>query len=104
MRSTRSDSGSIIVSILVIMIFLTITILSLAVISQTNISRANQRILLLQAQYAAESGADVVVAYLNSSTEAYADSGVEKKLFKDAFATNYRATYQATVTNTASPN
>ena len=60
----RNESGSILVSILVIMIFLTITVLSLAVVSQTNITRATQRIFLLQAQYAAESGADAVVAYL----------------------------------------
>ena len=104
MRNPRSESGSIIVSILVIMIFLTITILSLGVISQTNISRANQRILLLQAQYAAESGADVVVAYLNSSTGTYPNSGTEKPLFKDSFTETHRATYTATVTDTASPN
>lgn len=91
----RQESGSILVSILVIMIFLTMTVMSLAVVSQTNLTRAAQRIYLLQAQYAAESGADVVVAYLNSSAGSYADSGTEKELF--TYASNYRATYQATI-------
>ena len=101
MRNIRDNqSGSILVSILIIMIFLTMTVMSLAVISQTNITRANQRIFLLQAQYAAESGADVVVAYLNSSAGAYADSGVEKQLTPTS-TTTYRATYQSTVTDTA---
>ena len=104
MRNIRDNqSGSILVSILIIMIFLTMTVMSLAVISQTNITRANQRIFLLQAQYAAESGADVVVAYLNSSAGAYADSGVEKQLTPTS-TTTYRATYQSTVTDTADPN
>ena len=71
MRNTSEQSGSIIVSIMVIMIFLTMTVLSLSVVSQTNITRAAQRIFLLQAQYAAESGADAAVAYLNSSTGTY---------------------------------
>ena len=93
----RQESGSILVSILVIMIFLTMTVMSLAVVSQTNITRATQRIYLLQAQYAAESGADAVVAYLNSSSGSYADSGTEKLLY--TYAPNYRATYQATVTD-----
>lgn len=97
MRNLRQESGSILVSILVIMIFLTMTVLSLAVVSQTNLTRAAQRIYLLQAQYAAESGADVVVAYLNSSAGSYAASGTEKELF--TYAPNYRATYQATVVN-----
>lgn len=97
MRNQRTQSGSVIVSIMVIMIFLTMTILSLGVISQGNISRANQRIFLLQAQYAAESGTDAVVAYLNSSSGTYANSGTEKQLF--TYAPYYRATYQATVSN-----
>lgn len=99
MHNPRHQQGSILVSILVIMIFLSMTILSLGVISQGNISRANQRIYLLQAQYAAESGADAVVAYLNSSAGTYAASGTEKTLF--TYAPYYRATYQATLTNHA---
>ena len=102
MRNTSEQSGSIIVSIMVIMIFLTMTVLSLSVVSQTNITRAAQRIFLLQAQYAAESGADAAVAYLNSSTGTYPESGTEKLLFTDS--PTYRATYQATISDTADPN
>lgn len=104
MRNIDRQSGSIIVSIMVMMIFLTMTVMSLAVVSQTNMTRANQRIYLLQAQYAAESGADVVVAYMNSSTGVYADSGVEKELLPDGFSPTHRATYEATVTDTATAN
>lgn len=104
MHNDTRQSGSIIVSILVIMIFLTITILSLGVISQANLSRASQRIFLLQAQYAAESGADAAVAYMNAPAGTYADSGVEKPLYKSDFVNTHRATYQATVTDTASSN
>lgn len=104
MRNIQHQSGSVIVSILVMMLFLTMTVMSLAVVSQTNMTRANQRIYLLQSQYAAESGADIVVAYLNSSTGTYADSGVEKNLLPTGFAPTHRATYQATVTDTANAN
>lgn len=97
MRSRSDQSGSIIVSILVIMIFLTMTIMSLGVISGSNISRATQRIYLLQAQYAAESGADAVVAYLNSTSGSYPNSGTEKLLF--TYAPTYRATYKATISD-----
>ena len=79
------------------MIFLTMTIMSLAVVSQTNITRATQRIYLLQAQYAAESGADTVVAYLNSSSGSYPYDGTQRDLY--TYASKYKATYQATVTN-----
>ena len=95
MLNNTSERGSIIVSILVIVLFLAMTVMSLAVVSQTNIDRAYQRIYSLQAQYAAESGADAVVAYLNSSAGDYADSGIEKNLF--AYDSKYRATFQATL-------
>lgn len=93
MRSSHQD-GSVLVSLLVIMIFLSMTILSLGVISQSNITRATQRIYLLQAQYAAESGADAVVAYLNT-TGSYPFSGQKKKLFE--YAPTYWAEYEATI-------
>jgi hypothetical protein len=90
------------VSIMIIMIFLTMTVMSLAVISQSNITRGHQRIYQLQAQYAAESGADAVVAYLNSTAGAYPTSGTETDLF--TFGTTYRATYTPTVTNHPTDN
>jgi hypothetical protein len=102
MRKTSTESGSIIVSIMIIMIFLTMTVMSLAVISQSNITRGHQRIYQLQAQYAAESGADAVVAYLNSTAGAYPTSGVETELF--TYGQTYRATYTPTVTNHPTDN
>jgi hypothetical protein len=96
MRKNTHQSGSILVSLLVIMIFLTITVLSLSVVSQTNITRAVGRIYLLQAQYAAESGADTAVAYLNAGGT-FPNSGTEKPLF--ANGSQYRATYQTTLSD-----
>jgi hypothetical protein len=93
MRNNQQD-GSVLVSLLIIMIFLSMTILSLGVISQSNISRATQRIYLLQAQYAAESGADAVVAYLNT-TGSYPYSGQKKKLFE--YSPTYWAEYEAAI-------
>ena len=88
-KPQTSESGSIIVSILVIMIFLTITILSLGVMSEQNRQRSAQRIYLLQAQYAAESGADIALSYTNSGGTI--PTG-ERPLL--SYAPYYRATYE----------
>lgn len=66
----QNQDGSILVTILTIMIFLSITIMSLAVLVSSNVTRARSRVLLLQAQYSAESGADAAIAYLNSDPSA----------------------------------
>lgn len=96
MHNTSYQRGSIIVSLLVIMIFLTITVLSLGAISQTNIQRSVNRILLLQAQYAAESGADIALSYLNEAQPA--PTG-QKMLM--SHAPYYSATYEVAVSDIA---
>jgi hypothetical protein len=80
MRSNRQHSikerGSIVVSILIITTFLFTTVSSLIVLANSNLSRAKGRIQLLEAQYAAESGADAAIANLNADTTAsYAGTG-----------------------------
>lgn len=96
----KSKSGSVIVSILAVSIFLTITIYSLIVLANTNLVRAKDRILLLQAQYAAESGADAAIALLNNSNPAYAGTGgTEVQVMTSA---KYRATYDIAVIEGAS--
>lgn len=99
MRNQKDQKGSILVSILVIMLFLSITVMSLSVVSQTNITRSLQRIYLLQAQYAAESGADAVVAYLNSSSGSFPYSSQEKELYTNG--ARYRATFTSTISDVA---
>ncbi len=84
----NQQDGSVIVSILVIMIFLTSLIFSSIILANANLRRAKSRILLLETQYAAESGADSVIATLNNS--ANPTTGVETTVLSQ---TNYKATF-----------
>lgn len=95
--ATKSDlkqTGSILVSILIITTFLTTFIFSMMVLANSNLVRARNRILLLQAQYAAESGADTAVANLNAGNESYSGTGGEVTILT---ANTYRSTYTVTV-------
>lgn len=94
-RLSRNNQGSIIVSILVVTLFLSTFIFSLMVLAGANVSRARSRILLLQSQYASESGADVAIAQLNSGNTSYTGTSGEVQLLSNA---QYRATFQVTVT------
>jgi hypothetical protein len=95
-KPTRSnEQGSIIVSILMVMLFLTTIIYSLIVLANVNLTRARGRILLLQAQYAAESGADAAIAILNNTNTSYTGTGgSETTVVTNA---QYKATYNTTV-------
>lgn len=100
MKSLKHESGgSILVSIIIITIFIGSVIFSLLVLANSNLFRARSRIFLLQAQYAAESGADSVVAQLNSGNDTYTGQGTELTVMTNA---QYRATYTTTVAAGAS--
>ena len=91
----QKQSGSILVTILTMMIFLSLTIMSLAVLVNSNVTRSRGRIMLLQAQYAAESGADTAIAYLNSDpTASYAGTNADVTVIT---APTYKATFAVTV-------
>ncbi|MGH7240901.1 MAG: hypothetical protein ACREGB_01235, partial [Candidatus Saccharimonadales bacterium] len=91
-----NQQGSILVTILTMMIFLSLTIMALAVLVNSNVSRSRGRVLLLQAQYAAESGADTAIAYLNSDPSAsYTGTASDITLIT---ATTYKATFSVSVT------
>jgi hypothetical protein len=90
----KEQRGSIIVSILIITLFLTTFIFSLIVLANANLVRARGRVLLLQAQYAAESGADMAIATLNSGNEAYTGTGSDITLLT---ASSYRSTFTVSV-------
>ena len=94
-RPSSNQNGMVIVSILVITVFLTTLIYSLIVLANVNLTRARGRILLLQAQYAAESGADAAIAVFNSGNDTYTGSGGEVQVLNNA---QYKATYSTTVT------
>lgn len=98
-----SQGGSIIISILIVSAFLTSVVLSLIVLANSNLSRAKGRIYLLQAQYAAESGADATIGMLNADSAASytGTAGAEVKILDNA---QYRSTYSTTVTAGATSN
>jgi len=94
--ASKSHRGSIVVSILVVMIFLSIIVSALIVVSNANLSRAKGRVLLLQAQYSAESGVDAAIATLNSDPNStYSGTGAsETTVLNNSL---YKATYSTTV-------
>lgn len=86
----------VLVSILMISVFLSILAFAIINYSTINLSRARSRILLLQAQYASESGADAAVAILNSGNIGYTGTGGDVEILNNA--PNYRAAYSVEVT------
>jgi len=92
----KRQSGMVIVSILVITLFLTALIYSLIVLANVNLTRARGRILLLEAQYAAESGADAAIATLNGGNDSYTGSASEVQVVSNS---QYKATYTISVAN-----
>jgi hypothetical protein len=76
------------------MIFFSMMLLGLVMLAQANLHRARGRIMLLQAQYAAESGADAAIAYLNSGNTSYTGTSSDVQVLN---AGKYKATYAVTV-------
>lgn len=89
-----AENGAIVVTILMLMIFFTSMLLGLVLVAESNLSRARGRIMLLQAQYAAESGADAAIATLNSGNTTYTGTVSDTTLLSGG---RYRATYAVTV-------
>jgi hypothetical protein len=98
MRNQRRETGAIVVTILMLMIFFTTMLLGLVTVAEANLSRARGRIMLLQAQYAAESGADAAIATLNSGTTTYTGTVSDTSVLSTG---GYKATYAVTVANGA---
>jgi hypothetical protein len=92
----KQQSGSIIVSILIVLIFLTTILFGLVSLANANLSRARGRIALLQAQYSAESGADSAIAILNSGNTTYTGTASDVQVLSSA---QYKATYAVSVVN-----
>lgn len=93
-KPIKIQSGSIIVTILVVMMFLSIIIFSLISLANTNLVRSRERIMVLQSLYSAESGADASIAYINQN-DTYVGTNGEKIILND---TAFKTTYQTTVT------
>src|SRR6476469_1298066 len=95
-KTANNQKGSILVTILTLMIFLSLTMMALAVLVNSNVARARSRVLVLQAQYAAESGADAAIAYLNNDPAgSYAGTGASQTTV--ITSSRYKATFTTTV-------
>jgi hypothetical protein len=95
-RTPQTNTGSIVVTILALMVFFTTMLVGLVALAQANVYRARGRIMLLQAQYAAESGADQAIAELNSGNDTYSGTSSDVNLLSSG---QYRATYATTVSS-----
>lgn len=93
-RPATSESGSVIVSILVVTLFLTTIVYGLIVLANANLNRARGRMMLLQSQYAAESGVDAAIAALNGGNDAYTGAASEVTLLN---GNQYKATFTTVV-------
>ncbi len=94
LKNNNQQRGSVIVTILVVMFFLTTFVAGLMVLSKANLARARGRILLLQAQYSAESGADAAIAYFNAGI-AYAGTGGTDIIVLDS--PQYKSKYEVSI-------
>jgi len=76
------------------MAIFSLMLLGLLSLTNENVVRAKSRILLLQAQYAAESGADAALATLNGGNTSYSGTATDTTLLSIA---QYKSTYAVTV-------
>jgi len=93
-KNTNQQKGSILVSILIVTLFITTILYSLMVLANSNLILARKRIISLQAQYAAETGADTAIATLNSGNTTYTGTTSEVVILTSQL---YKAAYTVTV-------
>jgi hypothetical protein len=95
-KARLDESGMLLASILMISIFLSVLAFAIINLSTINLSRARSRVLLLQAQYASESGADATLATLNSGNTSYTGTAGDVQILNNS--PYYKATYSVAVT------
>jgi hypothetical protein len=98
MKRQLDNQGSVIVAMLMVLLFMTTMLFALLSLSNANLTRARERVLQLQAQYAAESGVDAAIATLNSGNTTYTGTASDIQLLSFA---QYKATYSVSVANGA---
>ncbi len=91
---TKRQSGSIVVTIIYVMLFLSTILFGLIILGNASLIRAYQRIYLLQAQYSAESGADAALATINGGNAAYTGTTSDVQVVSNS---RYRSTYATVV-------
>ncbi len=99
-KTLDQERGMILVAVLTIMIFLSMIMVGVFSLTGSNLNRSRGRVMLLEAQYAAESGADAAVAILNSGNDTYTGTTSEVSVLD---ASTYKATYTVTVTTGTNP-
>ena len=90
----QNKQGSIVVTILIVMLLLSTMVFGVVILANSNLFRAWGRILLLQAQYAAESGADNAIATLNNTNSNFTGTTSDVTVLSNAL---YKATFATTV-------
>lgn len=95
MQNAKTADGSIVVTILIMMLFLTTMTFGAILLANENMNRAWSRLLLLQAQYAAESGADYTITTLNNVNGSYTGTTSDVQVLSNVL---YKATFAVTVT------
>ena len=96
---TLNQQGMLVVAILSIVTFLSVILLGIFALGGANLTRARGRIYSLEAQYAAESGADAAIAILNSGNTTYTGTTSDVTVLT---ASNIKAAYTVTVANGSS--
>lgn len=94
MSKRSNEQGMILVAVMASIIFLSVILMGMFGLAAGNLTRAKGRILGLQAQYAAESGADAAVSKLNTGDTSYTGSATEVQVLS---ADTYRSTYTMSV-------
>lgn len=90
------ERGMILASLLMISIFLSVLAFAIINFSTINLNRARGRVLLLQAQYASETGVDAAMAILNSGNTSYTGTSSDVQVLDNS--PHYKATYSVSVT------
>lgn len=93
-RQKIGEAGMIMVTIIGIMIFLGIILIGMFGLATGNLLRAKGRVLSLQAQYSAESGADAAIGILNSGNDTYTGTSSDVQVLS---TNTYKATYSVSV-------
>jgi hypothetical protein len=95
-RFADNEDGMILVALISIVIFISVIMIGVFSLATSNLNRSHGRILALEAQYAAESGADAAIAILNGGNDSYSGSASQVTVLT---AGTYRATYTVAVSN-----
>jgi hypothetical protein len=94
----KQEDGMIMVAVIATVIFIGMIMFGLFSLANANLIRSKTRILQLEAQYAAESGADAAIATLNSGNDTYTGTGTSSPVTV-LTASTYKATFTTSVVN-----